>query len=445
MKIQNIFQLVEQTLIEISKYGGESATHMTDNDYQRVKQFLGKVLEKIRTESDTNSMHLKNLAAALQSIRNESAEKYMFGISSSIKKSAANSADREDDEKRIPAFSGPEEKWRSIGTRQAENVALVADVLDDMGYANKDYERETFRIIDSPAIARIRDIVRTGFDNGMSTVDQAYKKFDDLKHIYSGKSEHRLQPEEEQLYDQAAVKEITPNVMSFLAQIIKKRKKGEKWHEHIDPRNYENVRDKTIGYFTYDPHEAAEDLIKLNLAIKTKSGTYTLNREGIKKTVKDFIETAESLLSGATLVDPRNKTGAPGENERKVRNVIEFTKKHFSDRVWDMAQKNVFELMRNLDGSVKSALRFYIQTKDEIASNTDTQITRHQRNVERTIIGTVIDFATAKFILRKMLFDASAVLGKPKKNVPKNFVFPKDVALAGRAYSRGDHKSKSRV
>jgi len=183
----------------------------------------------------------------------------------------------------------------------------------------------------------------------------------------------------------------------------------------------------------------------LNLAIKTKSGTYTLNRGGIKKTVKDFKETAESLLSGATLVDPRNKTGSPGENERKVRNVIEFTKKHFSDRVWDMAQKNVFELMRNLDGSVKSALKFYIQTKDEIASNTDTQITAHQRNVERTIIGTVIDFATAKFILRKMLFDASAVLGKPKKNVPKNFVFPKDVALAGRAYSRGDHKSKSRV
>lgn len=448
MKIQNIFQLVEQTLIEISKYGGESATHMTDRDYQRARQFLGKVVEKIRMESDTDSMLLKNLDAALQSIRNKSAKNYMFNKSASIKKSSAISGDRGDDEKRIPAFAGAEKKVQSVDPKQAEDIKLVADALAEMNYAIKDSKTQTFRVTNEPAVARIRDIVRTGFDSGkMSTVDQAYQRFDDLKHIYSGQSIERLQPEEETMSGQAMVKKLTPNVMAFLAQVAKKRKSGEKWHEHLDPNNYENVRDKTIGYFTYDPHEAAKELVRLDLATETQSGTYTLNKEAIKKSVKDFKETAESLLSGATFKDPKNidPSKAPSENERKVRQVIDFTKKHFSDRIWDMAQKNVFEVMRNSNDSVANALRFYLASKDEIASNTDSQVTAHQKSVEKTVIGTVIDFATARFILRKMKYDASRVLGTASKNVPKNFVFPKDVAVAGKVYARGEHRTKSRV
>lgn len=449
MKIQNIFQLVEQTLIEISKYGGESATHMTDKDYEKVRQFLGKIAEKARMETDDPNVTLQNLDSALQLIKNDSAEQYMFGKSASVKKSAARSSDRGDDERRIPAFAGPEEKVQSVSSEKAEITKLAAGVLDEMGYAKKDNVGETFRVINKPAVARIRHIVDIANRKirDVVTVGQAYQRFDDVKHVYSGEAKNRLQPEEETMSGQAMVKKLTPNIMAFLAQVAKKRKSGEKWHEHLDPSNYENVRDKTIGYFTYDPHEAAKELVRLDLATETQSGTYTLNKEAIKKSVKDFKETAESLLSGATFKDPKNidPSKAPSENERKVRQVIDFTKKHFSDRIWDMAQKNVFEVMRNSNDSVANALRFYLASKDEIASNTDSQVTAHQKSVEKTVIGTVIDFATARFILRKMKYDASRVLGTASKNVPKNFVFPKDVAVAGKVYARGEHRTKSRV
>jgi len=447
MKIQNVIHIVENVLFEISRHGSESATHMSDEDYQEVRQFLNVLVNIIKTESDNKDMSLKELNSSLQLIRNNSAKQYIFGKSKSIKRSSTQSSYRKDDEERISSFAGPEEKEFSVSSQRAEDTVHVAKALDKMGYVKLDFASETFNIIDTPALARIRNMVQVGFDRAkLSTVSQALERFDDLRHLYAGYAKNRLQPDEDTIHGQSQIKELTPNIMAFLAQVSRKRKGGEKWHEHLDPSNYENryFRGNTEGYFTYDPHEAADELQRLGLAKQTKSGTYTLDKDSIEKSVREFKRIAETLLSGALLVNPISKTGAPNEKEQKVRQTINFVKQHFSDKIWNNAKKSVYRKMEDVGGSVKQALDFYISSKEQTGLNADSRVSKQLNDVDKTIVGTVIDFATAKLVLRKMLFDARYVLGNPKKNVP-NFISTKDVSLAGRVIDKGIHTRKARV
>lgn len=445
MKIQTIVNILEAELLEISKLGAASATHMSDEDFKRVEEFLQRMSSKIKT-ADSNPT-LREVNASLQLLRNKSASDYIFGKTDRIRASDARSSNRGDDESRIPNFAGPGPKTRSVSSDRAEEVVLVARTLDEMGYINIDWKNENISVGSGlGAISRIRNVLQVAVDKlNVGTVDGALARMGDIKHVFSGNAAQRLQPKEDILSGQSMVKKLTPNIMAFLAQVVKQRKRGEQWHEHLDPSNYSSPSDST-GYFRYDPNQAAEELQSLGLAAKTQAGRYTLNKDAIKSSVKDFREVTTSLLSGATLQDPRNKTGGAGENEQKARQVIEFTKRSFSDRIWDAAQKSVLSMMRQEGDATAKAVEWYLRAKDSVGAeeNPDTRISAGLKRVNKTILGTVIDFATAKFILRKMLFDASAVLGE-KKRTPKNFVFPKDVALAGRVFSRGDHKRPARV
>ena len=444
MKIQHVMQLFEDALMEISEYGGKSATSMSDEDYGKVKQFLEILINNLQGSSDKN-LTLRELNSSLQLLRNESAKDYIFGKSSSIKRSQATSSMRGDEEQRISSFAGPEKKVASVSPERANDTEIVALSLEEMGYITIDRDNETLRANNRPAISRIADIMQVALDQGrMNTPQQVYQNFDQVKDLYSRHSEHRIAPREEEFSGAETIKALTPNVMSFLHQVTRKKKSKDRWHEHLDPNNYSRAS-RTASFFQYSPQDAAKTLQQMGMATTTNAGFYTLNKDKILNAVKEFKQIAENLLSGATIQDPRNKTGAPGDNERRARETINFVRRNFSNQTWDIAKKHVFELMRNKNQNTRNALEFYLNNRDAAGSNDDSRVSTQIRNVDKTIIGTVIDFAAAKFIIRKMLFDAYAILGNPKSNVPKTFVNPRDVSLAGTVYARGDHRTKARV
>lgn len=439
MKINQIIRIFESKLLEISTLGGLDATKMSKRDFAEVLKFL-RAVEPIEAT-------LQKINAALNLIRNESAADYVFGKTSNIRKSAAVSSDRDDEEKRIPAFAGPEEKTSKVSGEQSEITSAVVRILEKMGYVIVDSEREIIDVRDRESISRIRKFLQIAIDkSGVNDPTAAIQKFEQLVQDYQRTSAEKLTPREETIPGGEVVKKITPNILIFLATVSKNYKSKKAWDTYLNPENYSAVDTKTKGFFEYDPKQAANDLVEMGLAQKTGSG-YMLNREGIKNTVKNFAEIISSNMSGAKIEDPTNKRGvAATAEEKKARDFINFMKTHFSDKAWNNAQKHVFSFMRGTGGSYEKALSWYLGAKDSVTdpNNPDPSMSKGLERVQKTLLGTIIDFATARYLTKKMLFDAKQILGQ-KPQMPKSFVTSRDISLAGTVYEKGIHKKPARV
>jgi hypothetical protein len=443
MKIEKVINLVETALYEISQSGGTLSTGLTDQDFNELKSFLHLLKDYFGRVNE--NITLREVNASLNLLRTKDAKDYIFGKSERIKASQAKSRDRGDAEKRSAAFASPESK-RNVSEERAEKTVIVAQVLEEMGYIDIDEQQYKIRFSDLAGISRVRNFLQIAVDKlNISTPSMALQKFDDIKRSYQNISKERMTGDREEEFEGASiVKQLNPNILIFLSQVAKNHKRKQSWDKYLNPENYQNVDSKVKGYFEYDPKSAAESLVQMNLAIKGDNG-YLLNKEKIKEVVSATKEKISEMFKGSKVENPVNKTGSPSQSEQQARKFINFMKNSFSDQVWENAQKHVLSYMREMGGTTANALQWYLGAKDSISNDdNDSGVSAKLEQVNKTLLGTVIDFATAKYIARKMMFDASIILGQNKQR-PKSFVNSRDLSLAATAYKTGTHKKPARI
>jgi hypothetical protein len=444
MKIQKVISLVENVLYEISQSGAISSTGLTDEDFNELQNFLRLVNEYSNKRNE--SITLREVNAGLNLLRTRNARDYVFGVSNTMKASHATSGERGDVEKRSAAFAGPDEK-RNVPEERAEKTTMVAQVLDKMGYIDIDEERQKIQFTDPSGLSRVRNFLQITVDQlNINSPSMALKRFDEIKRVYQNLSRKRMAGTggEEEFEGASIVKQITPNILIFLSQVAKNYKRKKSWDTYLNPAQFKEVDPKVKGYFEYDPRTAAETLVSMGLAVKGENG-YLLNKDKIRQVVSSAREKIYEMMKGSKVENPIHKSGPPSQSEQQARNFINFMRKSFSDQVWENAQKHVFAAMREYGGDAENALQWYLGAKDSVGQDDrESGISEKLSRVDKTVLGTAINLATAKYIAKKMMFDASTVLGQNKQR-PSSFVTKKDLAPAASAYRSGTHKKPARV
>ena len=445
MIIEDVLNIFESALYEISKQGAMFATKLTDEDFREILQFIKSVNEA--SSSMDIPIGLQTVNASLNLIRTGNAKDYLFGKTDRLKASRATKHDRADDEARISKWAAPE-RDRDVTEARAEQLEAVARGLENMGYINVDEEKERIRITDSDGLARIRNFLQISVDDARmkrATLDTVINNFDKLIAVYKNKSAEKFADREEPFEGASTAKMLTPNILIFLARVARNYSRKQRWDNYLNPANFAEKDAKATGFFEYDPHEAANDLESMGLAQKTDQG-YRLNKEKIEQTVKNFRNIVVPRMKGAKIEAPTDKTGSLSQQEQQAKQFIEFMKTSFSDKVWANAQKHVFTRLREAGGAHEKALEWYLGARDNVTDedNPKSTISAGLEKVNKTFVGTAIQFVTAKFLARRMDYEAARILGDRKKK-PDNFITSRDIAPIARAYQKGFHKRPARI
>jgi len=431
----------------------EATTYMTDissNDFGQMSQFFS-FLEK---EKKGYNLSLDDVMRFVLTIKSKkSALRNVAGSGEEISRSLASSTvGREANLAR--GFS--DTKDVNLGETSIDNMHAVGKALEAAGYAelNDDPRKST---IDRDATARLLKFINTIKASGFNTPRQVAQNFEKAVGSYRRGVEGFKQDIGRGNSDLDIAKDrvsnITPNMLMFLAAVVKKKGRSAAWDNYLNPDNYDEPPLPGYTPGSYNPREAAKELIAMGLTTKTpKKGLITLNKDAIKKSVSALRNELEELKTGSI--------EQPGNVNTKSLKAVEQNAKALIDKIDSMVPNDIKRLAESKlaaalrkaseDTGDDSFIQAYNLYTNKLAQSSESEaVGDASERIKKTHLGSVIAFLRARIIGRMLYHYASMVIGDGKKwkapNKDYGFTGPKELSMVRSALKSGDALKTSRL
>lgn len=432
----------------------EATTYMTDiapKDFRQMKSFFSF----LETEKGGYNLSLDDVMRFVLTLKSKkSALRNVAGSGEDVSRSFASSdVGREANLAR--GFS--DKKDVNLGYASQDNMHAVAQALEAAGYAQIDTDNPSNSRIDRDATSRLLKFLNVIKSGGFRKPDQVAQNFDEAVGVYKRDVEGfsgdigRTGGDREVARDQVA--NITPNALMFIASVVKKKGKNEAWDNYLNPDNYDETPLPSYTPGSYDPRQAAKELMSMGLTTRTPDkGLITLDKEAVKRSVAALRSELDGLKTG-TIEQPSNvRTGTLKASEQNAKALIDKIDSMVSNDIKKMAEDKLASALRKAseatgDDSFIQAYNLYTNKLDQ--STDDEAVGDAANRVKQTHLGTVIAFLRARIIGRMLYHYASMILGDNKKwkapNKEYGFTGPKELSMVRSALKSGDALKRSRL
>jgi len=229
-------------------------------------------------------------------------------------------------------------------------------------------------------------------------------------------------------------KELTPNVLVFIANVSKKFGNKDRWDNQLNPSNYKDSSLTTGMEEFYNPEKAAHTLVQLGLAKKLDSGNVTLDKKLIKRSVSNMRNTLQPLLKG-TLNAPSAKSGGLDAGETASKNLLTFVEQNVSTDIKKIANQKLREYIGSMSNETLSKAMATYDNKLSDVSDEGESVSGNVEKVRRSYLGRAIELVRARLIVRFLDYYASSITGDKPAKKPQSFVTSRDVQMIGRAFT----------
>jgi len=429
----------------------EATTNMLEideRDFNQIKAFFD-YLAKNKSGYDLSISDIMRFVLTIKS--KKSALAVAAGAKKEVTRSLASSnLGREANIAR--AFS--DEKDIRLGDMSLDAIQAIGEALNHAKFATLDWKDPEKSTIDKDATARLlkfSNVIRSKF----KTPKEVSDNFNTAKMMYYqtlGKFAGMVGVDDREKESvKATLKEVTPNVLLFLANIAKKKGRSAAWDTVINPENY-GAKDLEYAPISYNPKQAAEELIALGWATKTPAkNMLTLNKEAIFEAVSRFRDQLENLKKG-TIEHPSNVSRNLKSLEQNAKELIQKMDQFSNNEIKRMAEDLLVKALQRAsqetgDSTYIKAYKFY-QSKLEDAKNSE-EVGSSADKIQKSHLGTIFRFLRARIIARMMYYYASQVLGDRKKwKTPTKdygFLTLKELSMVKTAFTSGQALKRSRI